>query len=173
MTIQRQTSQEYFKSIKIIYFALLAGQLIFLFITLYLNLELSFSQESSDILWDIFLIIALTLALNGFVTGQLIYKNRLKKIKKYTELKTKMGEYKGAFLIRLAMLEGATLFSIVIYLITANLMFIGIAGIVIIYFVYLNPTRDKISFDLELNSTEKLLIENPNEIISEFEIRNF
>jgi MFS family permease len=167
MSIQKQTSKQYFRSLTILYFGLLIGQVAFAAITLYLNLELLFQPDDS--LRDIFIYIVPIFVVNGFATGHLIYKSRLKKIKKHNSLTSKMGEYRGAMIIRLAMLEGASLFAIVVYLLTADLIFIAMSGLIIAFFIILRPTSDKISMDLELNSTEKLQIENPNEIIAEFE----
>lgn len=156
MTTQKQTSKEYFRSITIIYFGLLIGQVAFSAITLYLNLGLMYQPDDS--LRDVFIYVVPILVVNGFVTGHLIYKNRLKKIKSYNILTSKMGEYRGAMIIRLAMLEGASLFSIIVYLLTADLIFIAMSGLIIAYFIKLRPTIDKISMDLELDSTEKLKI---------------
>ena len=167
MAIQKQTSKQYFRSITILYLGLLIGQLAFSAITLYLNLGLLFQPDDS--LRDVFIYIVPIIVVNGFVTGQLIYRNRLKKIKNYNSLASKMGEYRGAMIIRLAMLEGASLFAIIVYLLTADLIFIAMSGLIIAYFIILRPTIDKISMDLELNSTERMKIENPSEIIAEFE----
>lgn len=167
MTIQKQTSKQYFRSLTILYLGLLIGQLAFSAITLYFNLGLLFQPDDS--LRDIFIYIVPILVVNGFVTGHLIYKSRLKKIKNYNSLISKMRDYRGAMIIRLAMLEGASLFAIVVYLLTADLIFIAMTGLIIAYFIMLRPTIEKISMDLELNSTERMKIENPSEIIAEFE----
>jgi hypothetical protein len=167
MTIQKQTSKQYFRSITILYFGLLIGQVAFAAITLYLNLGLLFQPDDS--LRDIFIYIVPIFVVNGFVTGHLIYKSRLKKIKNYSSLTSKMGEYRSAMIIRFAMLEGASLFAIIVYLLTADLIFMAMTGLIVAYFIILKPTVDKITMDLELNSTERLKIENPSEIIAEFE----
>jgi len=167
-----QTSRDYFKSIKIIFFSLLGAQTMFALVTLYLNLASTPLSESSNSVKNIFLIIAAVLALNGLVTGNIIYKSRLRKFTKNSNLKVKMGEYRTTLLIRLAMLEGSTIFSLVAYLMTADLLFLGFAGMTFAYFVFLNPSKETITLDLELSPTEKALIENPDEIIVEFDKSN-
>ena len=169
MSTQKVTSKQYFRINNLLYFALLSGQIVFSAITLFLNHGLMFQPDPS--LRDIFIYIVPLFVLNGFVTGNIIYKNRLKKIKKFNSLTSKMTEYRGAIIIRMALLEGASLFSIVIYLITADIAFIAMAGIVVLYFLLLKPSREKVILELELNSTERMKVESDEELIAEFEVQ--
>jgi hypothetical protein len=166
MAIHGQNSRDYFRSIKIIFFALLAAQLTFALAALYLNLGSESPKENTNSMRSVFLIIALIIALNGLVTGNMIYRNRLRKITQNPNLSAKLDEYRSTLLIRLAMLEASTLFSLVAFLLTGDLIFIGFAGMTIVYFVFLNPTKATIAFDLELNIAEKAMIENPDAIIN-------
>jgi hypothetical protein len=168
MSTLKQTSKQYFKSLSILYFGLLIGQIVFSAITLYLNLELNF--QADDSLSGIFIYIVPIFVVNGFVTGHLIFKSRLKKIKTYDTLTAKMGDYRGIAIIRFAMLEGASLFAIIIYLVTADLIFMAMAGLIVLYFIIIKPTVDSVSMDLELDPTEKAKLENPDEVIAEYDI---
>jgi hypothetical protein len=167
MSIQGQSARDYFKSIRIIFFALLAAQLTFALVAFYLSLESGSAKANANSLRSIFLVIALVLALNGLVAGNMVYRSRLRKIIQNRNLSTKLNEYRSTFLIRLAMLEASTLFSLVAYLVTGDLIFIGFAGMTLAYFVFLNPTKAGIAFDLELKTEEKTIIENPDSIIED------
>ncbi|WP_132435457.1 hypothetical protein [Natronoflexus pectinivorans] len=127
------------------------------------------NSEPDDSLRDVFIYIVPIFVVNGFVAGQIIFKSRLKKIKTYNNLSSKMVAYRGAMIIRLAMLEGASLFTITICFLTADLTFLAISVFIIIYFIILKPTVEKIAVDLELNRSEKIRIGNPNEVIAVFE----
>lgn len=165
--MQGQNSREYFKSIKIVFFSLLVGQLTFALIALYLNLGSESVKGNVGAMRNIFLIIALIFALNGLLTGNMIYRSRLRKVIKNPSLSKKLSEYRSTLLIRLAMLEASTLFSLVAYLLTADLIFVGFAGMTLAYFVFLNPRKETIAFDLELNPDEKAIIESPEGVIVE------
>ena len=164
MDLQSQTSREYIRSLILVYFGLLTGQIVFAVITFAVNKQLM--EPMAEDLRVVFIYIVPVFVINGFVTGQLIYRNRLRKIKRLDTLASKLGEYKSAFMIRLAMLEGAFLFAIIIYLLTADLIFMGMSGIIIAYFLVLRPTIDRISADMELNSTERMKLEREDEIIT-------
>ena len=173
MALQKQTSKEYFKIITVVYFGLLTGQVIFALITIFLHLRNLFTVQDVSELKQVFFFIVPIVVLNGFFTGNLIYKFQLKKIKKLDNLISKMVQYKSAMIIRLAFIEGSSFFCIVVYLLTGDFIFIGSAALLILYFITLNPTADKISVELELNPTEKFKIDNPDEIIAEFETNKF
>jgi F0F1-type ATP synthase membrane subunit c/vacuolar-type H+-ATPase subunit K len=173
MPIQSQSTRDYFSSIKIIFFALLAAQLTFTAVALYLNIGLPSGEKNLESMRGVFLIIALILSLNGLVTGNMIYRSRLRKIVQNPNLNEKLHEFRSTLLIRLAMLEASTLFSLVAYLLTSDLIFIGFAGMTLAYFVFLNPTKATIAFDLELSVSEKTILENPDAMIDEFNQRNY
>lgn len=63
--------------------------------------------------------------------------------------------YQSATIVRLALLEGPSLFGIVGFLLTGNLIFLGISGALIACFIYQRPTRQKIEDDLNLSYEEK------------------
>ena len=169
MVTQRQTSKQYLRSVTVIYYAVLAAQIGFAAVALLL--VLSHKMEPNESVRNIFLYVVPVIVLNGFVTGQLIYKSRLRRIKVYDNLLSKTAEYRSALIVRWAMLEGASLFAIAIYLVTADSIFMVFAGIVIAFFLLLKPSVYKISTELELNSTEKMKLDSENEVVAEFQIR--
>jgi hypothetical protein len=61
------------------------------------------------------------------------------------------GSSRSASIIKFALIEGPTLASIVFYLLTANTVLIGIAGIGIVVMAINHPTAMKVKMDLELS----------------------
>ena len=102
-----QTSKQYFSSIAIIHGALIAGQLIFLAVTL--KLISDGDPKASD---DIFKFIAPTLAAICLVSGLFIKKKMLENVEQ-KELKEKLGRFRNATIVQCALLEGASLLNIV------------------------------------------------------------
>ena len=173
MTDQQQTSRQYLRAINIVFFGLLGGQLLFALITLYLHLGLDYSFGEVADIQNIFMILVPVMVLNGFVTGQLVYNSRIKKARVMNTLIEKTAAYRGAIVVRLAMLEGASLFAIVVYLLTADLWFIGMAGIVIVYFFMLRPSAEKIVEELGLDPSETHKFLDPDQIVAETASNNY
>ncbi|MEO3404648.1 hypothetical protein AAFN85_12150 [Mucilaginibacter sp. CAU 1740] len=138
------------KTTTIIHLALVMGQVLFAATTL-LNSK-NRVQPQSD---DLFKYMAPALALSGFVIGHFLFLKFLGNIKRDSPLKTKLAAYQSATIVRLALLEGPSLFAIVCFMLTRNMMFIGISGAIILYFIYLRPTRQKVEDDLALDYNEK------------------
>lgn len=165
MITQKQTSGQYFRALTTMYLALLAGQIVLFVIFLYLNL--TDPSRQPDPMGDILKYLVAILVINGFVVGQLIYKKRLIKLKSLDVLAAKLEAYRGAMIMRLALLEGPSLLALVLYFLTADLFFIMMTGFIIVIFLFFIPSRDKISRELELSSSEKMKIENPDTVINE------
>ena len=58
------------------------------------------------------------------------------------------------------------MFAIVCYLLTANYLFLGLAGLIIVIFLINWPTRDKVAKDLELNQTDRARMEDPEAVVA-------
>ncbi len=164
MTPNISTSGSYIRELNLLYLGLLVGQCIFAAITLYLNLGLLFQPDDS--LSNVFIFIIPLFVLNGFVTGNYLYRIRLKKLKTLPSLSQKLAEYKSIFIVRLALLEGASLFAIVAYLLTANLVFMAMCGLVIAYFLTLKPGVNRLAVEFELDPSDREKLEHPDTIIN-------
>jgi len=164
MTRHQQTSGEYLKSLNILFLALLMGQVSFAAITYYLNIGV---EPQTGVTRNMLIIVALFLMMNGFVLGNFLYKNQIRRVRDFNTLNFRLGGYRSAFILRLALLEGASLFSIVAYLLTADLIFMVIAGLIVAYFIFLRPNVNKIAMDLDLERSDKVKLENPDAIIAE------
>ncbi len=171
MTTQKQTSGEYFKALTIVHFALLAGQVLFALVALLLNTQ-NLMTTTEDSLKNILIPIVLIFIINGVITGQIMYKKRLDKLKKEDSLFQKMSGYRSVIIVRLAFLESASFVPIIAYLLTADFVFLGSAGIAIIYFFMLKPSRNKAAMDLELSPADKIKIVDDTAIIAEVKSQN-
>ncbi len=171
MQTKAQTTKEYFKSLTILHFALLIGQVLFGIVTFYIN---STNTVGFDyvIQNDIFLLVAPVLFIGGILSSTLIAKHQLKMNKAKTILKAKLGGYMSTLIIKLAILEGVSLCMLVFYYMTANLLFLLLSGLTIVLFIMNRPTKEKAINDLELNQKERALIEDPEAIVAEIKINN-
>jgi hypothetical protein len=125
--------------------------------------------ESVKELKDIFIYIVPVLIILSLVGARWYFQKAVSALKNNTDLMGKMTGYRSASIARFALLEGPSLFSIVIFLVTGYWFFLGMAGLMIIVFLIHKPSREKAANDLELSASERLKIEDPDTIIAEFQ----
>jgi hypothetical protein len=161
-----QTVKSYFLAIKIIYYALIAGQLVFAFLTFYLIRSGLFDGEQTELI-NIFIYIVPIFVIGGLFISHLLFKSFLNTARGKKNLYEKLAFYRSALIIRYALLEGPSFFAIVVYLLTGDYLFLGMSGLVILVFFTLKPTVERAINDLELHSEESYAINNPNTMINE------
>ncbi len=103
MNTTKQTSQEYFKLMQIIYFALITVQILFALASFYLinNRNVDFVTKE---LTEIFIYIVPIFIVIGFFGSTLFFRYKLSKIKNKTSLIEKMTEYRSTLIIRYTLL---------------------------------------------------------------------
>jgi hypothetical protein len=171
MEVKAQTSREYFRSLQIVFYALIAGQLIFAMIAL--SLRQTGSIDIVDGLDDVFLFIVPLFIIGGVTGSWLFSRNRIKASILKTSLVEKMSDYRAIMIIRYALLEGPTFLAIIVFLMTGNLLFLGMAGIVIIIFLVLRPSPQRAVKDLQLNPVEEQSVLDPDKAIAEIKSNGF
>jgi hypothetical protein len=171
MEVKAQTSREYFRSLQIVFYALIAGQFIFAMIALFIRQMRVI--DTVDGLDDIFLFIVPLFIIGGITGNWLFFNNRIKASILKTSMVEKMSDYRAILIIRYALLEGPTLLAIIVFLMTGNLLFLGMAGIVIIVFLVLRPSPQRAVKDLQLNPFEEQSVLDPDKIIAEIKTNGF
>jgi len=154
------TSKLYFRSLTIIFSALLAGQVFFTLLTLLLG-EIVSGKEDMSSLIDIFKYFMPFCVLGGIIASIIISKAKLKEARKRDTLKQKLEDYQTLTIVKLAILEGQAFFAIVVFMITGSLIFLGYGLIVTLFFLTQFPMKIKIVEELNLNESDKRLLENP------------
>lgn len=145
--------KEILKSSLIIFYALLSGQIIFLLISLYL-VSANLIETNSE-LSLIFIITLLFFLSPLLIVGPMIYRKLISR--QYDNIKTleqKLILYRQGMIIKLAMVEGASIFSIVCFLITGNYLFIIISILLISLFFLHRPSLEKFTADFNISLSE-------------------
>ncbi|MBU2555344.1 MAG: hypothetical protein KKF98_12880 [Bacteroidetes bacterium] len=153
------TSGGYFKSVKIVHFALIAGIVFFALTSIFLH-QNGYKTFGED-LDGPFLIIVPLLALAGIFTSNFLYKKRINEIDKQLPLSVKLVNYRAALIVKLALLEAPSFFTVIAYLLTGNYIYLGIVLILLIVFLLYTPTKEKLINELELPLAEVEIINNP------------
>jgi hypothetical protein len=144
------------KTLPIIYMGLIAGQVLFCIVAYAEFPQKGFSLNGSN---DPLIYAALILAAGGVFAGNFLFRQQLGKISPEHSLSQKISAYQTAFIIRAALAEGPSLFSIVAFMLSGNLLFLAITTAMVLYFLTFRPTRDKIANELNLDYKEKAELE--------------
>jgi protein-S-isoprenylcysteine O-methyltransferase Ste14 len=152
-----QTPQAAFKATQIIHLALIAGQLMFAFVAFFSPAKFNNNHNSQSS--DVFIWLAPLLAAAGILAGQWLFRQKISASAQQETLKQKLTLYQTAMISRDAMLEGPSLFAIVSFMLTRNLFFLWLSAPIVLYFLYLIPTKEKLGYDLGLSDEEKMELE--------------
>lgn len=147
----------FLRRLSILYAALLMGQLLFLGVAYFLGQNVEMTENVLK-MKDTLQMIAPAMAIGGLLGGGVLYRSFLGKIDKNADITTKLNSYQTASILRYALLEGPSIFASVCFLLTGDLIFLGLSGIIILAFVFHRPTKDKIALELNLSSKETELL---------------
>lgn len=164
------TSKEYFRAIQIIFASLVAGQVFFALVLIFLRLVGDFNPGLAE-LKLVFMIISCLMVIGGYLGGKYLFRMRMNSAKELPVLSDKMNSYRSALIVRYALLEGPAFFAFVSFLLTVDWLFLGIGGFIIAIFITLFPSKNSAIRDLELNLSEEQKILDPDAVISEIEIK--
>ena len=145
------------KALKIIHAAMAIGQVLFVAIIVFLVLTgLIPGVEGS--LANILLMITVFFILSGTIGSQLLFQSRLNLARKETTLAGKLAVYRSALIIRYALIELPSLFTVIAALLTGNTLFLLLAGMIIVFFLTLYPSATRVAMHLGLEPEEKALL---------------
>lgn len=144
----------YLKSLQIVHLAMMAGIVAFVLITLYLHLAGGFGKAFVDETPH-FLLIVLVFTSGSIIASLIIERSRKEKIGSEKDLATKLASFRSLAVVTLALHEAPAFLSIVMYLLTGNLFFLGFT--IAMFFLMLSrfPTENKIARTLSLNRQQQ------------------
>lgn len=142
-----------FQQTRILYFALLAGQLLFFIMVVFvLNTPDVFESGWPE---PPFGIIVPLVTIGAIGAAFLVNKKRLNEGAAAGDLEQKMAHYRSTVIVRSALLEGANILSIVLALIQPSTMFLAFFGLGIVIFLYFRPSVDEFSQYYGLSAAEQ------------------
>lgn len=158
-----QTSKAYFTFLTILHAALFGTQLLFASVVYYINSTSQLTNaEDARNLDEIFQFVVPALILASYIGGSILVKIHLKALKAKAELKDKLTGYRSLLLMRFALLEVPSLFSIICFLITSSYLYLGLAALMMFVFLLHRPTQYRTINDLELTPADRALLEKPD-----------
>ncbi len=160
-----QTSRAYFWVLTIVHLALIAGQVVFAIIALFLTLNKKIELGDPEFM-KTFRYIVPIIAAAGILASLILYVIKVKQINAADSLKMKMTSYRGILIMRYAFLEGPSFLAGFAFMFTSDVIYLGIMLLMILSLVFWRPSRTKIVTDLNLNPQETATLENPDAVIS-------
>jgi hypothetical protein len=139
-----------FRALKMIFYALNAGLLVFLFIGVYLN-GMSIPGFSNEV--DILTIVNVLL-LGSIPLGYTISSRKLEAIKAGDPIVRKIAQYQSAMILRWAMIEGVALFSIVGLILLQDAKQLILFILCVLVFSMNTVTKEKVIKMAKLNPEE-------------------
>lgn len=144
--------QTTYNKILVIYLGLLFGLLSFSAVLLLLLVDPD-SMKNNDTN-QIFQIIVPIVIVSAVSAGIFIMRKSVAQTLNETDYRSKLRNYQSNKILQLGLIDGAILFSNVVYLITNNTYFIYISLIALLYYLSLFPLKKKISQQLRLEESK-------------------
>ncbi len=126
----------------ILFLAMLIGQLLFMAIAVFVvqNRNMGIPDKELD---QIFIILVPVFGMTAMFISRFIYNKKIESIKNENDKLKKIIAYRASKIISWAIVESSVLFSLVIYLLTGNNVFIAVAVFLIGYFIMNRPSREQ------------------------------
>ena len=142
-------TNEYIKTLNIVFYALFIGQLVFIAILLAFSFSGKLQVYSS--LSNMYYFIVLLIVAGSYYGGNYFYKIKLKEIHNKENLDDKLKLFQITYLLKWSFLEGASMLSLIFFLVTSDYMFIIIALAIIFLFYLQKIDKKQLISDLQLD----------------------
>lgn len=146
--------KKYIQISQILFSGLIIGQIVFLLVTIYL-VQFEGVRFNSSELNRLYQYAAPIMVVCILIISFLYFRNKLKQLKRKTNVFEKLAEYQSVQILRWAFLEGASFFAIIVFFLTSNYLYLCLVGIILGTFVFTSPTRNQLENDLELSREER------------------
>lgn len=152
----QQTKPTEIKALHILHKALFAGQVLFLLIASFITYGGKVQSASSLSLYpNQILLLCIGIGIAGYLAGNFLFRKKLAQINSDSKsLTEKLNDYRSASITRWAMMEFATLFCIILFLVAKINMLLIVAVALILLFLATSPSLRKTASDLNVSETE-------------------
>ena len=163
MSITQQNFKQYFFILRLLHLAMTAAVVILGFIVHFVLIPVSdFTPNENTAL---FINIAAAYLAIAVALSYWLFGVRLNVAKQQSSLSDKLNSYRAATILRFALIEGAALLTVVFYLLTGNLVLLGIAGIGLVVLLLHHPNLVKLKMDLDLSPADLARLEDDADMV--------
>ena len=161
---QAITSKQYFRTLTIIFYALIVGQIMMIavaFISPYL-----YEKIITDTKEQMYITLGVSfICVFGFSVGRAIFKNKLKRLSQQEDLAEKMHKYMSLNITKYAIFEGCSFCAAIAALLTGETILLTFSILMLMLVFIDRPSNYKAIKDLQLSAEEGQKIQNPGEVI--------
>jgi uncharacterized membrane protein YhaH (DUF805 family) len=153
--MQSPAPKELVRAISVFFYAMIGGIMIFTILISGLNFLQEPAIKDQSVTRIMFMAVLAIAAINISVAIR-IYSKRLADIRSTNaDLVTKLGSYRSALIIYLALCEMAGLFAVIVYFLTADKLLFIVIVVVLLAMLQKRPEKSKIFNELELSAEEQ------------------
>jgi hypothetical protein len=151
-----------FKALQVLHVALLTGMLMlgvvstFLIISHGPYVQLGTFEKTLQI-------IVVLLSIGCTAAGFTLFNKKIQAIPPMDPIKDRLNAYRAAAIVRWALIELPTLFSLISFLLTGNYAFLALAIALLLVFAVVRPAKMMIIYQLKLNEKEVSELEGASE----------
>ncbi|HSL90914.1 MAG TPA: hypothetical protein VK870_16550 [Ignavibacteriaceae bacterium] len=149
----KQTFENNFRVTYLIFFALAAGQLLILVMFLFLINGVEIQDDNP--IDNIFTFIVPLVGLTTMFASKILYTQNILKIQQTDTITEKLMKYRSFKIISWAILEGAALFSLVAFFLTANYLYVAVFIFVYGFFLFIRPSKEGFVMDMQISGPVK------------------
>jgi hypothetical protein len=163
MSITQQNFKQYFSILRLLHLAMTAAVLILGLVAHFVLVPAPDFQPNEN--GTLFVNIAAAYLAIAVALSYWLFGLRLNVAKQQSSLSDKLNTYRAATILRFALIEGAALLTVVFYLLTGNLVLLGIAAIGLVVLSLHHPNPLKIKMDLDLSPTDLARLEDDTDMV--------
>lgn len=155
-----QSSKEYIRNVSAIHICMALGQILLLIATIWII------DPRRDKVFDLFFQIAQGIIIIGGIIGAYyVYSRYADRTKRMRGIREKLVTYRKGMLYQWLILESITFTAILSFIFTGAQIFVFASIFSLAVFIINRPTIGKTIDDLELDSSEKRILETPDAAI--------
>lgn len=151
----------YFKRIKLIYWGAFSFMIMYTAFLYYVDQYKLENGEYKSFL-EAFYIIVPSLTIACLMVSYIFFNDKLRMLSNDCTLREKLQVYQNAMMIKLSCLEVPLLVAMIAFMLTADILFLGISLFIIVAMWFNKPTRNEIASDLKLDEEETDLMTKQN-----------
>lgn len=155
------TPTNFLKTLNALFTALLGGQLFFVAASAFVVFQDTYltTLDISDQFSVILGVMVIAFILISSVSAEIVFRKKTEEAKRSSTLAGKLAGYRTAFIIKAAMFEAPVVFSLVAVIATRTILFYIPAIVMLLFFITIRPTREKVINDLSLDHKEQMELE--------------
>lgn len=148
--------EEYVRNLSVIFWALLAGQVLFTAMIFLIVQSYGALMDSLVDMINIFQGIVILFVIGSWIARRMVSKVRLQEILKEENLKKKIISYRANLILKYALMEAPVFVILIFYLMTADTLLLILSILLIVVFFMNKPDRGKIVNELRIYDLDRV-----------------